>query len=335
MASPHAAVTSGVVAEANRSVEWNTSPDTSPAALWVVSTSVNAPVNDEFKITYRHGSFALAYEPTAGGPVTSQFTVTVAGLVEWLPSGDGGFSDGETVAYAPMGSPEFGRIPITHYETRTAEGVAVHSFLIQSDSGELAMNLTIAQGFVTRPSGSTLTPMEAELTFELNHVMNRTDTRLAIQLSFTSGTAGQSFSLDNESWDDEHEFSPDEAAVNVTNEAGPIHSSAWFAWSNTAEVNGQVGSVEATGESNETTGGYDLYLSYPRTPGTGDPDQINIVHDPSIGVVSAAYQSILDRTPPPPGIQADIPLYAGTVVAAAALVAGTALLARRQRRGRK
>jgi hypothetical protein len=334
--SGHPDAPQGVTDQANRSVEWNLFPDVSPAALWIVSTSVNAPSPDEFKITYNHGSFSLAYERTAGGAVTSQFTVSVTGLVEWAPSGDGQFSEGTIIAYTPLGASAFGRVPIVHSESTTPTGGVVHSFLIQSNSGELTMNLTISQGFVTLPSGSTLTPMEAELTFELNHLMNRTDTRLSLQLSLTTNTPGQNFTLQNQSWDDEHEFSQNESAVNVTNPSQTPPSSAWFAWSNRAEVNGMAGRVDVTGpEVNETTGGYDLYLSYPRILSGTNPDQISIMHDPSLGVVSSAYQSIINKPTTTTGIQPDIPLYVGTAAAMAALVGGTILLTRRQRRERR
>ena len=329
----HAEMPQSVTDQTRRSVEWKTFPDNSPSVLWIVSTSVDAPAPDEFQITYNHGSFSLAYERTAGGPVTNQFTVTIAGLVEWLPTGDEQFSDGTLVEYTQLGASAFGRLPIVHSETTTPNGVVVDSFLIQSNSGEITMNLTISQGFVTLPSGSTLTPMEAELSFQLNHLMNRTDTRLSIQLAINTESAGQSFNLENETWDEEYKFSQDERAVNVTNDSTGIPSSSFFAWSNHAEVNGQPGVVNVTGpETNDTTGGYDLYLSYPRIPVMTNPHEIEVVHDPTLGVVSAAYQSLLNRAPPPTGIQADIPLYAVTMAAVAALVAGTILLTRRQRR---
>lgn len=334
-ASGRAMLPQGAAEQVNRSVEWNLFPDASPAALWLVSTSVNAPTPDEFKITYNHGSFSLAYERTAGGPVTSQFTVTVAGVYEWIPTGDGHFSDGTVVAYTPMGAPAFGRVPIVHFESTAPNGILVHSFVIASNAGDLTMNLTISQGFTTLPSGSTLTPMEAELTFELTHLMNRTDTRLSLQLSLTTTTPGQSFSFANRSWDEEHQFAPDESSVNVTNDSLHPASSAWFAWSDRAQVNGQQVQVDATGpEINDTTGGYDLYLSYPRVLSGSNPDQVDIVHDPSLGVVSAAYQSIVNAPGSTPPIQPDVVLYVGTVGAMVALVAGTVLFARRQRRGR-
>ena len=335
-ASGHGDASLSVADQARRSVVWIDYPANSPAAFRIDSASVNAPVQDDFQITYNHGSFSLDYEQKAGGPVTSQFTVTVAGLVEWVPSGDGQFSDGTVIAYTSLGASAFGKVPIVHNQTTAPDGVVVHAFLVQSNTMDITVNLTISEGFVTLPSGSTLTPMEAELTFQLNHLMNRTGTRLSLQLSLTSTTPGQQFILANRSWDDEHAFSQDERAVNVTNDSGSIPSSAWFAWSNHAEVNGQSSPVDVAGpEVNETTGGYDLYLSYPRVVAGTNPDQMDIVHDPSLGVVSAAYQSILEHPSTPTGIQPDIPLYAATMAAMAALVAGTVLLARRQRRERK
>lgn len=335
-AAGHSVSVTDVQDQARRNVVWIDYPSTSPAAFRIDSASINAPVNDDFQITYNHGSFSLDYERVAGGPVTSQFTVTVAGLVEWMPSGDGAFSDGTVVAYTPMGAPAFGKLPVVHSQVTMPGGIVVHSFQIPSNSGELTMNLTISEGFVTLPSGSTLTPMEADLTFELNHLMNRTDSRLSIQLSLTTSTAGQQFNFANQSWDDEHQFSQDQRAVNVTNNSEAPASSAWFAWSSHADVNGQSATVDATGpEYNDTTGGYDLYLSYPRTTSMMNPNEMSIVHDPSLGVVSAAYESIISAPPNPSGIQPDIPLYLGTVAAMVALVGGTILVARRQRRGRQ
>ncbi len=333
--SGHPVSTTSVEDQARRNVVWIDYPSNSPAAFRIDSASINAPVNDDFQITYNHGSFSLDYERVAGGPVTSEFTVTVVGLVEWVPSGDGSFSDGTVVAYTPMGAPAFGKLPVVHTQLTMPGGIVVHSFVVQSNDQGLTMNLTISEGFVTLASGATLTPMEAELTFHLNHLMNRTGTQLSLQLSLTTSTAGQQFNLANQSWDDEHQFSQDERAVNVTNNAETPASSVWFAWSNHADVNGQRATVGVTGpEYNDTTGGYDLYLSYPRIAGGMNPDEMSIVHDPSLGVVSAAYDSIVSAPPNPSGIQPDIPLYLGTVGAMVALVAGTILLARRQRRKR-
>lgn len=317
--------------QVRRVVDWTGYPKAAPTIVWIDSTSVGAPSPDEFQITYEHGMFSLEYERVAGGPVTSQFTVTVTGLVEWLPTASGNFSDGTLIGYTPLGPAAFARTPIVHSQQTTSSGIVVHSFLIRSDSGEVTMNLTISQGFAALPSGDTLTPMEGELTLQINHLMNRTDTQLTAQLGLTTDNPSQRFVLDNASWDDLHGFRHNEHAVNVTNNLPSGASSAFFAWMNHAAVNGQTIQVSETGpERNDTTGGYDLYLSYPRVGSPTNPDAIEVVHDPSLGVVSAAYQSLPGG---PTGIQADIPLYVVTTAAVAALIGGTALLTRRRRKG--
>ena len=324
-------VPQNVADQARRSVVWIGFPAGSPSAFRIDSASVGAPSPDEFQISYSHGAFSLDYEQTAGGPITSRFTVGVQGLVEWLPSGDGLFSDGTVVAYTPMGASAFGGVPVEHIQMTTSDGVVVHTFIIRSNSGELTLNLTISQGFVKLPSGSMLTPMEAELTLHLNHLMGQMDTHLAVQLNLSTD---QHIALQNGSWDEEHLFSQDQHSINITNDALPIASTAFFSWSGHADVNGQSSGVTVGGPvMNETSGGYDLYLSYPRVAAPMNPDEMEVVHDPSLGIVSAAYESIPTHVPVT-GIQADPPLYVGSMAAVAALVGGTVLLARRQRRER-
>jgi hypothetical protein len=316
-------------AQAQRAVVWRLLPAADPTWLFINSASTDAPSADAFQITYANGSFALEYERSAGGPVTSRFTVTVAGLVEWLPGEDDQFSNGSTIAYTPLGSTAFGAVPIQHSETTTSDGTTVHSFVIESNSHEVSLNLTISQGFVTEHSRSTLTPMEAELTFRVNHIMNENATHLALHLSLNTD---QLVSFDSHSWDDEHQFSQNESAVNVTNVPGTSPSYAYFAWSNEASVNGRTSQVAATGpQPNVTAGAYDLYLSYPRVVSFPNPDQVEVVHDPTLGVVSAAYASLLAGIPGR-GIQADLPLYIVSMAGVAAIVAGTALVTNRRRR---
>ena len=77
----------------------------------------------------------------------------------------------------------------------------------------------------------------------------------------------------------------------------------------------------------------DVYLTYPRYNLTSNPNEIEVEHDPTIGVVSAAYASLPSGPlPTGPGIQADVALYAVSLVAVAALVGGTAVLESRRRR---
>jgi hypothetical protein len=299
---------------------------------------MNAPSPDDFQITYAAGAFTLDYERKAGGPVTSSFTVAIQGLVEWFGANEGELNHSAIVGYLPLGATGFGEFPLQHLQTTTSTGVVVHSFLIENNLQDIRLNLTIADGFVQVAPGMQLTPMEGELTISLAYVMSPSATRLALQLGLSTNlTASQSFTLDNQSWDEEHQFSQNERAINVTNDAGPAPSFAFFAWSNSATVNGQLSSVDVIGPlTNTTAGGYDLYLSYPRVGSVATPSEVLVEHDPFLGVVSAAYQSIVCcgaiTTTPPPSIQGDLTLYVVSMVAAAGLVAGTAIVARRRRR---
>ncbi len=331
LSSPPAASTSSTPAAAHRNVVWYGVPQASPRNLHIESTSVDTPVQDEFQITYGGGNFTLVYQRTAGGPITTQYTMTPWGLVEWNDtSGDGLFEDGVPIAaYTPLGPAAFGRWPIQHNETTMPGGVHMNSFLIESNKGDLTLNLTIADGFVRLPSGQNLTPMEAKLTFEVNHTMVQSDTRLSLQITISTD---QKVALNNQSWDDQYEFSSDDRAINVTNNAGATASSAFFAWSNSASVNGVRGTVVPAGPfDNQTAGSYDLYLTYPRQ--IDGQLNLSIVHDPTIGVVSAAYLSSLHPGPGPVfPYQGDAILYAVSLASIAVLVAGTAILVRRRRR---
>ena len=316
-----------VPSQAQRSVHvWLPGPQ--PRQFGINTVSVGAPVTDEFQITYRQGTFTLDYERAAGGPVTSSYSVTIQGLAEWRTTGEGEFSRDAIVAYTPLGAAAFGNRTIQHTET-SVNGVIVDTFMIASDDGSVVMNLTITQGFL--PSGSGWqTPMEAELTLQINHTMATSDTLLALQVSISTPQAPR---VQNESWDDQHDFARNERAINVTNDSGGIPSSTFFAWSNEATVNGQTGTVSASEPIlNGTTGAYDVYFTYPRFNLTSNPNQIEVEHDPTMGIVSAAYASLVLPVPTGPGIQADVSLYAVSLVAVAALVGGTAFLQSRRRR---
>ncbi len=328
---PSPAAASNPPAGLRRNVVWYGVPQAAPRSFHVESTSVNTTVQDEFQITYVDGNFTLVYQRIAGGPITTQYTMSVSGLVEWNDtSGDGQFEEGAPmVAYTPLGPSAFAGTLVVHNATTLPDGVQVNTFEIQSKKGDVKVNLTIADGFVALPSGQNLTPMEAKLTLEVNHTMVRPDTRLSLQLAMSTD---QKVTLENQSWDDLNDFSTDDRALNVTNDAGPSASSAFFAWSNRASVNSVAGNVVPAGPfTNETTGDYDLYLTYPQqAPGSL---HVTIVHDPMMGVVSAAYLSALHPGPGPVlPFQGDAILYVVSLAAIAGLVAGTAFLVRRRRR---
>ncbi len=325
--APAPASASGV----HRSVVWYGVPQVAPRSFHIESTSVNTPVQDEFQITYVDGNFTLVYQRVAGGPITTQYTMSVAGLVEWNDtSGDGQFEESvPLVAYTALGPSAFAGTVVQHNVANLSDGVQVNTFEIQSKKGDVALNLTIADGFVSLPSGQNLTPMEAKLTLVVNHTMVRPDTRLSMQLAISTD---QKVALENQSWDDQNDFSTDDHALNVTNDAGPNGSSAFFAWSTFASVNNARGPVVTSGPfTNESTGSYDLYLTYPQqAPGSL---QLRIVHDPTMGVVSVAYLSSIHPPPPPPlGFQGDAVLYGISLGAIAVFVAGSVVLVRRRRR---
>ncbi len=318
-----------VPSPAQRSVQvWLPGPQ--PRQFGVNSVSIGAPVTDEFQITYRQGTFTLDYERAAGGPVTSSYSLTLQGLAELRTTGDGEFSADAVAAYTPLGAAAFGNRTIQHTET-TVNGVLVDTFLIESNDGFIVMKLTVSQGFVPEGSG-WLTPMEAELNLQINHTMTTSDTVLALQVGISTS---QPLQVQNESWDDQHDFAHNEHAINVTNDSNGVVSSTFFAWSNEATVNGHVGTVSASEPVlNQTSGAYDVYFAYPRFNLTSNSNEIEVEHDPTLGVVSAAYASLPGGPlPTGPGIQADVALYAVSLVAVAALVGGTAVLA--SRRGRK
>ncbi len=328
--APPSVPASSFPAQVRRNVVWYGVPVASPRSVHIESTSENASAPDDFQISYQAGNFTLVYQRVASGPITTEYTMSINGLLEWNDSsGDGNVQEGTPVAYTPLGAGAFGRYPITHAQSTAAGGVQVNSFTIVSNRGDLTLNLTIADGFVELPSGQILTPMEAKLTIRIDHNMTRSDTRLSLQMGITTS---QKLSLDNQSWDDQQDFSSDDRALNVTNDAGASSSSAYFAWSNTATVNGQTGTVIPSGPSENQTmpgsGAYDLYLTYPQqAPGV---TQVHIVHDPTIGVVSAAYLIGPPKGSPLP-FQGDALVYVASLVAIAAVVAGTAVLVSRRR----
>jgi hypothetical protein len=319
---------SSTATDIRRNVTWYGLPISAPRSLHIESSSVGAPAPDEYQIAYADGNFTLVYQRVAGGPISNQFTLSVRGLLEWNGLLEDGHPEDGAMAYTPLGAGAFGRMPITHMSRMAAGGVHVDTFRIQSNQGELAINLTIADGFNVLSPGQTLTPMEAKLTFEINHTMAHSGSNLGLHISLSTN---QRLVLDNRSWDDLNEFSSGDRAVNVTNDAGATSSSTFFAWSNLAYVDNHEESVGASDPiRNETTGEYDLYLSYPQT--TLSTTQLHIVHDPAMGVVSAAYASQIHPAPGSPlPFQGDVVVYAASLAGIAALIAGTAILVRRRR----
>ncbi len=313
-----------------RQVVWLGSPSqNAPRSLRISSESIGAPWPDAYQITYENGTFALEYQRHANGSSTSGFNLTVRSLVEWNDTNaNGKADDGPVAVVVPLGADGFGNRPIRHSGSVTPDGGDVHYFTISSDNQEVTLNLTIGERILQLSPQQRLTPMEAKLTIEIQHHLANPGWTLGLQIGVQTPDRVQ---LENSSWDDEHEFSEDDRSLSVTDDSGIENSTTFFAWANNASVNGFTQKVTVTGpDENETMPGYhDMYFAYPSEIPAAD---VHVVHDPTVGVVSAAYDSLKNLLGGNPNLQGDVPLYAASLVLVAALVAGTILLAGRRRR---
>lgn len=312
-----------------RQVVWVGTPSQNrPHAIRISSESIGAPSPDAFQLTYAEGTFALEYQRHANTSVTSGFNLTLRNLVEWNDTdGNGKLDDGLILETIPLGPTGFGNLPIQHFERITSDGGDVHSFLIQSNNGKVALNLTISERIVSVSSQEFLTPMEAKLTIDIEHVFANPGAKLGLEIGVQTT---DKVKLEDTSWDAENHFSQDDRSLNVTNSSGPEASTTFFAWANTANVSGQERAVTVTGpEANDCVPDYCvMYLAY-TAPSEVSP--IRVVHDPTLGIVSAAYESLRNLPVENPPLQGDVPLYAVSMVLVAGLVATTIVLASRRR----
>lgn len=313
-----------------RTVVWGgfPPPSDSPRGFWVSSTSVDTPVPDSFQISYNQGTFVLDYQKENASYTAARIAVAFDALVEWNDTaGTGEIENDSILATVPLGATGFGDVPVQHVVATLPDGGEIHYFRIPSNSGEVVLNLTIAERFVRLSNTKTLTPMEAELSVEINHVVIHPNARIGLLLSVqTPGTVR----FQNTSWDDDHAFSQGEHSMNVTDASHGSMSSVFFSWMTQAEVNGRAENVTATGyEAGQTNPGtWELYLGYggDRLPSGAS---VRVVHDPNLGVVSAAYESFLPITSP---LHADYLVYAVTAGSLGAAVVGSVVLAARRRR---
>jgi len=310
---------------AERTVVW-VIPQDPPRVLKIVSESKNAPHPDEFTLTYAMGTFSLEYERVAGGPVTSNYSVTLKSLLEWDDKNGNGFVDeDEILEEFPLGGTAFGGAPIQHVQSAMPSGAEVHSFLIHTNNEEVTVNLTVSETFLQLSPQKILTPMEVKLTFDIRHTFVRLGARLALEVAMDTD---DKVKIEDHSWDEEHDFSEGDRAINITSESDSESSSVFFAWSTTATVDGVSGPVAVTGPESEGGGsGYQLYIAYPRG---SNPARAQVIHDPVMGIVSAAYASLL-ALPPPRVLQPDYLLYGASLAAVAGLVAASVVLVRRRR----
>ena len=75
----------------------------------------------------------------------------------------------------------------------------------------------------------------------------------------------------------------------------------------------------------------DIYLAYPYQMAPTETS-VSLVHDPVLGVDSAAYEGIISRQPP---LQGDALVYGVSLAAMAVLIGVTIVLANRRRKKRE
>ncbi len=319
-------------AMAQRSIVWVGYPSqSSPHAIRISSLSVGAPVTDAFQIQYAGGNFTLEYQKNASFPPTNTYALTLRNLVEWNDTNGNGLIDNETILQTfPLGGTAFGSVPIRHAQATIPGGGAVHFFTITSNNGEIMLNLTLSERFYPINAEETLTPMEAKLTIEIDHPLLIAGAHVALEVGVQTSAAPR---LEETSWDDEHNFSVGDHQIEMTNDSGPDPSAVVFAWSTEANVNGHQVPVSLTGPYGDESVSdyYDMYLAYPSEGDLLAGTVVHVVHDPMIGVVSAAYASLANLHPTQ-GLQSDTTLYSVTLALVAGLVLASVVLVRRRRR---
>ena len=289
----------------------------------ISSRLVSAPLEDQFQVSFKAGTFDVSYNRPGGG--SSGYELELRNLVEWVDTNrDGRLNGTEIVNATSLGTAAFADVRILHNETTEADGGRVFHFLIPSRTGEVTLALTVAQRFVRYSSTRVLTPMEVKMDITVNHTMIHAGASLGIEMRMNTFDR---FEYGPVSWDDEHGFATDEGAVNVTR--GPADGSAtvFFSWANTAVANGLQIPVNVSSFPREP-GSYEVYLAYPLGASSA-ASSVLVVHDPTLGVESSVYQQILQKPAPPRG---DSTLYAISLAGMGALVGASIVFAKRRRK---
>lgn len=321
-----------------RSVVWVTLPEPEPEALSISSRSVAAPEDDQFYLTYESGWFEVRYVRAVDeGRVTSSYNLGLSRIIEWVDQdADGAFDPSEAVY-------EDAALQTAHVDAETTanpDGGQVSTFTIFVSSplrSQVFLTLTIAQRFMRVSSDRVLTPMEAKLDVTVHHFFENPGARLVLAYHLRTQVEDR-VNLSTDTWDTRHGFSRDETWINITGAATSDSSGVFFSWRNHAAVDTQTGAVMSI-VSEGPPEGYQgnpeerdvmIYTAYPAGP---DPDRVLVVHDPAMGVVSAAYEDIVSR-PTDPQLQADVVVYGISLALVALLVAVSVVAVNRWRRPR-
>lgn len=287
----------------------------------IQSRLASAPYEDMFEVFYKAGNFTVTYEQAGGG--RSAYTLELVNLIEWVDNGSHVFAPNEIVGTSPLGSAAFAGVPVTKFRMDTVDGGVVNVFVVHSRSGDVGMNITVAERFMRLSPDRVLTPMEVKLNLTVDRVFIAANANLGIGLRVVTGDRWR---YEGRSWDEANGFARDDNSINVT--AGPPNNptSIFFSWSTSAIANGARIPVTFASANGGSPNASEVYLAYPMASG---PSSVRLVHDPVLGVQSAAYEGIISRQP---GLQGDLVVYVGSLVAMVLLVAVTIVLVNRRRK---
>jgi hypothetical protein len=288
----------------------------------IQSRLASAPFEDQFQVSYEAGTFSVYYQRSRGSD--SSYQLELRNLVEWTDRDRNNRIDpGEISPVWPLGSTIFAGAPVTKTQLESADGGLVSELSVRSVTGNVTLNVTVAERFMRLSPIRVLTPMEVKLDLTLDSVPLPSGTSMGLDIRINTT---KRLEFGNRSWDEVNKFAQDEAGVNVTGGSDTNPATVFFSWSKSAFAAGReipvVSSNFNTGDSNS----YGLYLMYQMG---ATPSGIKIVHDPVLGVDSAAYKGIVTR---PPELQGDLVLYAGSLAAAVFLVALTLIVADRRKK---
>lgn len=294
----------------------------------ISSHLLSAPFEDRFEVSYDAGTFDVFYERAgrSGSPGGSGFyQLEIRNLVEWNDLNQNKRLDaGDNVSKTPLGSSTFGNVPVNKTRTENADGGIVYSFLIRSRTDQVTLRLTVAQRFM-RISSRVLTPMEVKLDITINHTFAQPSASLGIELRMDTEDR---LEYGNRSWDDVNGFARNEAGINVTGGPPDAPATVFFSWSKSAFADGTEIPVTWTNYTTEPNS-YEMYIAYPLSQLGEVHPRVTLVHDPVLGVDSAAYEGIVKRSPE---LQGDVVVYAVSLAGMALLVATTIVIANRRRK---
>src|SRR5256885_2037847 len=315
-------VPDSVEAATQRTVVAATAGDT----FTIVSRLASAPYQDQFEVSYAAGTFVVTYDRARGS--ASSYQLELRNLVEWVDANRNNRIDpGETVGVGTtLGTSAFANAPVTKTQVDSADGGHVTELSIHSTTANMTLNVTVAERFMRLSSTRVLTPMEVKLDLTVDRATLAPGSSLGLDVRINTT---KRIEFNNQSWDDVNEFAQGEAGLNVT--GGPTTSPAtvFFSWSKSAIADGRELPVTYTNISTVSPNSYELYLAYPIS---GSGSRVKLVHDPVLGVDSAAYEGVVARTPE---LQGDLVLYAASLAAAVFLIALTLIVADRRRKKRE